>query len=218
MYKLVNLSMNEKTGMMPAIYADMNSCPTTCGLYNTCYGKMGHTAIHFKAAENGVDFNTMIDWIANIPKHIKMWRYGVVGDLPSKGNTKKYLDKNKIMEMAKANKKKMVLAYTHFRPFKDNMDAIKSAMENGFHVNFSCDSIKDIKTVLKNGLSAVTYTTANNTKKSWTENGIKFVTCPNQSTNKKPTCAECQLCAKSRDYVIVFRSHGIAKNKINPVV
>lgn len=221
MYKVVNLSKNEKTGLMPAVYADMNSCPTTCSLYNECYAKLGHTGIHFKAAQNGVDFESLINWIQNMPVYYNLnnlWRYGVSGDFPSIGKNKKYIDKVKLVKMAEANMNRNVLAYTHFRPFKANLEAVQMAKDNGFHINFSCDSIKDIKTVLKAGLSAVTYTSADDTRKSWIDKGIKYVTCPNQSVKKSPTCGECKLCSKSRDYVIVFRAHGIKENKVHAVV
>ena len=222
MYKLIELSKNAKTGYMPATYAGMDSCPLSCALYNECYAK-GHTMFkHFKGAnDSNIQFKDLITWVKNMPITYKinnMWRWGVSGDLPSIGKSKKYIDKVKLTQLAQANMNRNVLAFTHFRPFKHNIEAVQLAKDNGFHINFSCDTIKDIQTVLKAGLSAVTYTTASDTRKSWTDNGIRFVTCPNQSLKSKPTCGECRLCSKSRDYVIVFRPHGVKKNSIQSVV
>ena len=214
-YKLVDLSQNVKTGTMPAIYVSKDSCPKTCALYNTCYAKMGHTGIHFNAASNGVSFDEMLKWVKAIPKQFNMWRYGVSGELPGNHTD---LDEDKVIKLAIANKKRDAICYTHYKPTAHNITVVKKAAELGFIINFSCDTVEDIKKAIESGCNAVSYTTINDTRKTWKDNGIKYVTCPNQSNSNKPQCVECKLCSKPRDYTIVFRPHGTAKNKIVAVV
>ena len=108
-FKLVDLSQNEKTGPMPAVYGTRASCPIGCGLYGTCYGKQGRTALHW-AKENDKSFSNLIEWIKGL--NSKIWRFGVVGDFPSIDQVT--LDAEKISTMVFANKKRAVLAYTHF--------------------------------------------------------------------------------------------------------
>lgn len=213
MFKLVDLSHNGKTGTMPAVYGAKKLCPLSCALYSECYGKQGHTNIHFNAADNGVDFDSMLAWIKKLPMDI--WRLWVTGDFPHDNGQ---VDRNKVLAMAAANKKRKLIAYSHHLPTAHNLAVFQDAKNAGFHVNISCDSVDDIKSTMAAGLSAVTYTSATDTRKKWNDDGISFVTCPNQSSAKKPTCRDCRLCAKPRDYVIVFRAHASKKSAIVPVV
>jgi hypothetical protein len=213
MFKTVDLSLNAKTGPMPAVYGSKQLCPLSCALYDECYGKQGHTNIHFNAAANGIDFDSMLAWIKKLPMDI--WRLWVTGDFPHNDGM---VDREKVLAMAAANKKRKLIAYSHHLPTDHNLSVFQDAKKAGFHVNISCDTIADIQKTVKAGLSAVTYTSANDTRKKWHEHGLDFVTCPNQSSSKKPTCRNCKLCAKSRDYVIVFRAHASKKSTIVPVV
>lgn len=213
-YKLVDLSLNAKTGPMPAVYASKATCPPSCALYAQCYAKQGHTNIHFDAASNGKSFADLLAWVATLP--LRMWRYGVAGDLPGNGVT---LCRDSIFKLARANKRRPVLAYTHYPVTAENLDTIKAANTAGFALNVSCDTVDDIKAAHRAGVPVVTYTANDDTRKAWTDDGIKYVTCPNQASKAKPQCADCKLCAKSgRDAVVVFRSHGSKKNSIQGVV
>lgn len=212
MYKLVKMSRNGKTGPMAAVYGSRESCSETCALYLTCYGKQGHTAFHWATAGDS-SAAELLDFIRGLPRR-GMWRFGVVGDLPHDAGV---IDARALQDIARANRGRPVLAYTHHMPTLENLQALE-AVRHDMHVNISCDSVRDIKTVLGAGLSAVTYTAADDTRKTWTSDGVRYVTCPNQSTRRAPTCATCQLCAKPRDYVIVFRAHGTQKNKMMGVV
>jgi len=215
MYKTVDLSKNEKTGPMSAVYVGKDSCPISCALYRTCYAKQGHTNIHFDAANsNGKNFAELLDWVSTLP--LRMWRYGVTGDLPGDG---KSLCRDSILKLAKANKRRPVLAYSHYPVTTENLTTLKAAREDGFVVNASCDTLEDIKAARAAKVPAVTYTSSDDKRKAWTDDGLRFVTCPNQSTPTKPTCKECKLCSKGeRDFVIVFRAHGSAKGKVSGVV
>ena len=213
-YKLVNWSQNGKTGPMPAVYGTRASCPIDCKLYDACYGKQGKTALHW-AKENDKSFDDLIGWIKGL--NSKIWRFGVVGDFPSVDSVT--LDAEKISTMALANKKRAVLAYTHFPLNASNIDILKHANASGLTINKSCDSMDEVNLARKNGIPAVTYTSHDDTRKSWQENGIRFVTRPNQYHPKKPTCAECKLCARgSRTSIVVFRAHGSASKKVLGVI
>jgi len=213
-YKLINLSKNRKTGDMPAVYGTRQSCPISCGLYNACYGKQGMTALHW-AKDDDKDFDDLITWIDKLNANI--WRFGVVGDFPSINATT--LDREKISRMARANNKRTMLAYSHFPLNKENIETLQMANSNGLTINASCDSLDDVKKARANGIPAVTYTKHNDNRKSWKNDGIQFVTCPNQSSDKRPTCRDCKLCAiGSRGSVVVFRGHGSFSKRVESVV
>ena len=213
-YKLVDLSLNIKTGPMPAVYASKATCPLSCALYALCYAKQGPTNIHFDTASNGKAFADLLAWIATLP--LRMWRYGVAGDLPGDGVT---LCRESVLKIAKANKRRPVLAYTHYPVTLENLETVKAANKAGFGLNVSCDTLEDIKTARAAGVPVVTYTANDDTRKAWTDDGIKFVTCPNQASKAKPQCIDCTLCAKSgRDCVVVFRAHSSKKAQITGVV
>lgn len=215
MYKLIDVSGDRKIGPIPATWGSKGTCPDTCALYSTCYAKMGHCNVHFNNASLGVTFEKVINWVRNFPTYVDAWRFGISGELP--GNHVK-LDIPLVVELAKANKNRHGIIYTHYPINAHNLQLAKTVKLLGLNINFSCDTLDAVKTVVNNGLNAVTYTTWDDTRKSWMQDGIRFVTCPNQSVKSKPQCIECKLCAKSRDYVIVFRPHGAAKKKIIPVV
>lgn len=213
-YKTVDLSLNAKTGPMAAVYASKDSCPPTCALYAECYAKQGHTNIHFDAASNGVGFDALLKWVRELP--LKMWRYGVAGDLPGDGVT---LDRAAILALAKANRKRAVLAYTHYKPTPENIETIQAANAAGFALNVSCDTVEDIKAARAAGVPAVTYTDSTDTRKAWTDDGIKYQVCPNQASKAKPQCIDCKLCSKSkREQIVVFRAHGSRKGSVGGVV
>lgn len=213
-YKLVDLSHNAKTGTMPAVYGHRASCPPTCGLFDQCYGKSGRAALHW-ATDTGKSFADLIDWVTRLPKR-SMWRFGVVGDLPGNGVT---LCRDSVMKLARANKRRPVLAYSHYPVTPANLATLKAAKDAGMVINSSCDSVDAIKAARAAGVPAVTYTSADDTRKAWTDDGLRFVTCPNQSTKAAPQCKDCQLCSEGdREYVIVFRAHATKKNQIVGVV
>ena len=213
-YKLVQESRNPKTGTMPAVYGSVASCPPTCGLYDECYGKQGRAALHW-AKDTEASFDALVDWIARLPLRA-MWRFGVVGDFPGNGAT---LCRESVQKMARANKRRPLLAYSHYPTTQDNLETLNAAKAAGMVINASCDSLDDIKAARAANVPAVTYTSANDTRKAWTADGIRFVTCPNQSTKAAPQCKDCQLCANGdREYVIVFRAHATKRNSIQGVV
>jgi len=216
MYKLVAESHNEKTGTMPAVYGEVDSCPPTCGLFKECYGKQGRAALHWATPEkkNVHDFEGLLHWITNLPRG--MWRFGVVGDFPGDGVT---LNRDAITKMARANERRQVLAYSHYPITPENLDTLNAAKAAGMPINASCDSVQDIKTAIAARVPVVTYTAADDTRKSWVDDGIKYVTCPYQTLPSTPKCKDCKLCSKGdRDYVIVFRAHATKKKQIIGVV
>jgi hypothetical protein len=199
---------------MPAVYGHRASCPLSCGLYQECYGKAGRAALHW-AKDDGASFADLIDWVSRLPKRA-MWRFGVVGDFPGDGIK---LCRESVMAIARANKRRPLLAYSHYPINAANLETLRAARDAGMTINASCDSLNDIKTARAAGIPAVTYTSAHDTRKAWTDAGMRFVTCPNQSTKAAPQCKDCQLCANgNRDYVIVFRAHATKRNSINGVV
>jgi len=213
-YKLVDLSLNAKTGTMPAVYGHKASCPPSCGLFDQCYGKSGRAALHW-ATDTGKSFADLLDWVTRLPRRA-MWRFGVVGDLPGNGST---LCRDSVMKLARANKRRPLLAYSHYPTSAENLATLKAASDAGMVVNASCDSLDDIKAARAANVPAVTYTSADDQRKAWHQDGLRFVTCPNQSTRSAPQCKDCQLCARGdRDFVVVFRAHATKRNSIQGVV
>lgn len=213
-YRLVDLSHNSKTGTMPAVYGHRASCPTSCGLYQSCYAKSGRAALHW-ATDAGASFADLLNWVTRLPKRA-MWRFGVTGDLPGNGAD---LCRESIMALARANKRRPALAYSHYPTTPENLETLKASKDAGFTINASCDSLADIKAARAAQVPCVTYTDAGDKRTAWRADGIRFVTCPNQSTRAKPQCKDCQLCADGdREFVIVFRAHGVRKNSVGGVV
>jgi hypothetical protein len=138
------------------------------------------------------------------------------------------IDTVKLQELVSANKGKQVLCYSH-KPVLDrqapsdtitiNRAAIKSAVDKGFTINLSGNSLSHADELLKLGIApVVAIVPTEQTKNCLTPAGNRVVICP-ASVRDDVTCADCGLCARAkREYVIAFPAHGIRKKFLSEQV
>jgi len=81
-------------------------------------------------------------------------------------------------------------------------------------VNASCESAEEALEAKRLGYDAVVVVPSTDTRRTWREEGVRFVTCPNVLTGV--ACRYCGLCAhRGREFVIAFRAHGSGKRAID---
>lgn len=158
----------------------------------------------------------------------KLWRYGQAGDLPGIGDS---IDKDDLLELARANRRRSVIAFTHKPMTPPNLSALKEARDLGFNVNLSANCLQEVDELAKHGLPVVTvlpqeyqrrqseslsdYRVRLKTLKTETDGGIRVAVCV--ATYTKATCKTCGVCAKprSKNVVIGFPAHGSKASKMD---
>jgi len=215
---LTKISGNSKTGPIPVSTTSSETCPPTCGAFKVCYAKAGPLAMHWKKVSDGsrgTDWETFTKTIQRLPRG-QVWRHNQSGDLPGKSGT---INAKELEMLVKANKGKNGFTYTHKPLTKRNIQIIKSANDNGFTINASCDNVSDIDKTLKHGLPVVAIAPSDAPRKITTKNGNVSVGCP-AAYREDTSCSNCghgmPLCGrKDRKYSIHFPAHGVYKKKAN---
>ncbi len=237
LYYLNLSSRNRKAGPMPVGYSSRETCPTSCVLRkNGCYAEQAPLGWVWDKVDNGtlgVPFSEFTRQVEELIPRRGIWRYGVAGDLPGIGDG---ILPNLLEALVTANRRRRVIAYTH-KPVidspwaKHNRGQILEAIQGGFNINLSANSLEQadalmdlqlapVVTILpkaygrrksKNGGWAETitkYRDRTDPLPKITEGGRKIAVCPATYTNT--TCAECQACASPRpgDAIIGFPAHG----------
>ena len=225
-YRLQLTGQNTKLGHgFVWLDGDLTTCFTGCAIYEECYAKMGHLGIDFNRLTNGEGKNIVqgadqaLELLHNVPLKSR-FRFFVKGDFPN-------LDGVLISEFVTQagqilNSRKIVdvIAYTHTLKSEVNFTVAREWLtRSGYVLNFSCDSLDEVKDTLSANCHAVCLLDAKTTKKMQVIDNIKIVTCPATwqqlgLSEKKITCAECMLCAMPRDYVVGFPAHGTKKNQV----
>ena len=81
--------------------------------------------------------------------------------------------------------------------------------------NYSADTIADAIAASRYGIPA-TLTVPEKTELAKKIDGVRFITCPAETGDT--TCKDCgggkPLCARDREYVIVFHAHGSTRGKV----
>jgi len=213
------VSGNKKTGMIPVTVSERETCPTTCPFHSKgCYAKGGPLNIHWRAVSEkrrGSSWDKLLKNIKNLPKG-KLWRHNVAGDLPHNNG----IITDELISLAHANAGRKGFTYTHHTLNKENIEIIKQAIDLGFTVNISTESVEKADRVMnEHNLPAVAVVSSEETRQSWkTETGRKVLKCPATSANHM-TCEKCGLCSQSgRDYIIAFPAHGAAKKTVNNII
>ena len=99
-------------------------------------------------------------------------------------------------------------SYTHKPMTKSNLNAVKKAIEKGFVINASADTLKEADELKAKGLPVAVTLHRNTPRTSFTPAGNKVVVCPAQY-REEVNCSNCQLCLKKNRSVIVgFWAHG----------
>jgi hypothetical protein len=220
-YHLTRISRNKKTGPMPVSTSSRETCPTTCTLQGRgCYADNGPLRLHWdKVTQSGVTFDEFLRQVQALPRS-QLWRYGQAGDLPP--------DTTDVIRLAKANGHRPVIVFTHGRAFQ----TYREATGLGFHVNLSCDSLKEADALSSEGLSMVvvlptfyarqkdealrTYRARIGGRLGLTTPGGRGVAiCP--ATYYETDCSRCQVCAKARagGTIMGFPAHGSTARRID---
>lgn len=234
-FHLTEVSTNSKTGPIPVATISSESCPSSCPLLGAgCYAEHGPLRIHWDAVtrkEKGMDFEAFLKRVKKLPRH-GLWRYGQAGDLPGKGDK---IDTDQLIDLARANQNRPVIAFTHKPPTEENMEALQQASSLGFNVNLSADNMAEADEFCDLSVSVVVVLPleyARKTKgKEWSETISQYrdrtknlpkttprqrriAVCPATYTDTR--CSECRICSNhNRNGVVVgFPVHGTKKLQI----
>ena len=132
------------------------------------------------------------------------------GDLRPLASNPELIDSQALAALSAANSDSRGFTYTHYRPTKHNIRAVRKANNSGFTVNLSANSIGqaiDYKKAFPD-LPVVTVAPSDIGNGTRTIDGHKIVVCP-ATYRDGVTCKTCKLCSISkRDFIVVFPSHG----------
>ena len=206
-------SNNAKTGDISQTYSACTTCSASCPFKgHGCYGENFTTRINWKRAN--CTEKTLSDTMDE-KGHTHIVRHNVAGDMCKPGTSE--LDTALLHDLIKAWKATGVTAYTYTHADKVPMNFIKvqHAIEQGFIVNMSCETLEQVKVCHENHVPAVlaVYDWTEKNKVTRRIDGITYRLCP-ATYDKNITCRDCGKCWKSeRKEVIVFPAHGIGKKK-----
>jgi len=210
-FHLTSQSYNSKVGIGVAVSTSSNdTCPDSCPLKaKGCYASSGAIAIHWRHVTNGTRGNKWNEFIQQVGKlqRNQLFRHNQAGDLPGKNEK---IDSKKLEELTNTIWKKSLRAwsYTHKPMTKSNLNAVKKAIEKGFVINASADTLKEADELKAKGLPVAVTLHRNTPRTSFTPAGNKVVVCPAQY-REEVNCSNCQLCLKKNRSVIVgFWAHG----------
>lgn len=227
LFRFVRSSGNKKTGPIPVVTSQSDSCPKECPL-NTkaggkgCYAAYGNSAIHWRkldAMTQGndrtvFDLDGLARQIAALPKR-QLWRFNEAGDLPQANDGT--IDHAALRAIVSANKGRNGFTYTHYNPRATlNAYAIKKANDSGFTINLSANNAQQADDYLSLSIAPVVTLLPTGTEKvTETPKGVRIVRCPAEYQDSV-TCSNCGLCQRAdRDYVIGFTAHGTAKKTVS---
>lgn len=235
---LIPESSNPKTGNIIQSYSHRSTCPNRCPLKNNgCYADSYHTSRQWNRCNDEGDkryiasgHDLTLELTSAVAIHAKkdegsiLFRHNVAGDIALPNSD--VIDGERLNTIVKAcNKVSSILnvhlmgyTYTHCNLSIGNTKKVKDAQSKGFVVNFSCETIEEVKEVKITGCNAVvTSVNPNETIKALKKEGLKALQCPAQTTDDM-NCKKCKLCARDRDAVIVFEVHGNGSNKAKKVI
>ena len=186
-----------------------------------CYARGGPLRLQWaKVDREGVSFDAFLKLVADRLPPRQLWRYGQAGDLPPSSEDK--------LRLAKANRRRPVLCYTHQR----DVDAFREAARLGFHVNLSADNLHEADELAATGLSVVAVLPSFYQRRAaenvgafrqrigghlrlQTPGGRKVPICP--ATYADTNCSRCQVCARPRagGTIIGFPAHGLQRKRLD---
>lgn len=231
---LIPESSNPKTGNIIQSYSNRSTCPSRCPFKNNgCYADSYHTSHQWDRCDdegdkryiaNGHDLT--LDLMSAVAIHAKkeegsiLFRHNVAGDIALSNSD--MIDRERLNTIVEACNRVstnffgvnlMGYTYTHCNPSIGNIKKVKDAQSKGFVVNFSCETIEEVKKVKRMNCNAVmTSVNPDETIKELKKEGLKSLQCPAQ-TNDGMNCKKCKLCARDRDVVIIFAIHSYGSKK-----
>jgi hypothetical protein len=224
-YHLTTKSSNAKTGPIAVSTTSQDSCPADCPLMSSgCYAKSGPLKLHWDQVSlgdqapkpRGVDLSTFCDSLRLLPDG-SPFRLNQAGDLPHNNGVIDY-DALKAITKACADRSLVAWTYTHHNIENPlNNLRVRVATKKGLTVNISSPSQQQAAVNHKQGLPSVCIVPRGETRKHWEHNGVKFLVCPAQTSEK--TCSECKLCAiPNRSCVVSFIAHGSQAKKVEATI
>jgi hypothetical protein len=224
-YHLTAKSSNAKTGPIAVSTTSQDSCPSDCPLMSSgCYAKSGPLKLHWDKVSagpwidkpRGTDLMSFCDSLRQLPGG-SLFRHNQAGDLPHKDGT---IDHISLTLIAKACHSQRLTAWTythHDVSNSHNLDSIAVSIGLGLTVNVSAHSQQHAAACHKQGLPSVCIVPRGETRKNWEHDGVKFLVCPAQTSEK--TCSECKLCAiANRSCVVAFKAHGTQAKKVEATI
>jgi hypothetical protein len=215
-------SRNEKTGPIPVSTTTYETCPAACPLQgkNGCYAEAGPLALFWQkvtARKVGMAWAQFTAQVNALPEGT-LWRHNQAGDLPGDKVT---IDAKALAALVKANKGKNGFTYTHYDPIanKANRRAIASANKSGFTVNLSANNLSHADKLAALGIAPVAVVlpaSVQGNVKLATPEGRKVIVCP-ATYRDDVSCKSCGLCARSRDAIVGFPSHGVQSKKASAI-
>lgn len=163
--------------------------------------------------ERGVNLADFCDIVSALPSD-QMWRHNQAGDLAGDGDT---IDREALLELARANAGRPVICYTHKPLNKPNIEAIREARELGFNIVISTQSPEQAHyygfpaaTVLPSSMAK----DENETEAAYRARvGRETIVCP-ATYRDDVSCASCGLCARLHPGTTIgFPVHGAGKKK-----
>lgn len=235
---LIPESKNAKTGNIIQSYSHRSTCPNRCPLKgNGCYADNYHTSHQWDRCEDKNDFryianyrDLMLDLMSAAAAHAKrgrkevLFRHNVAGDVAYENSN--IIDSSRVRSIADAcklvsdilNVKIRGYTYTHCEISLQNTTVIHEALDKGFIINYSCETVSEVREANDLGCDAViTSVNPEETINELKKVGIRSVQCPAQ-THDNVSCERCRLCSRHRDIVIVFKIHGNGSNKARKVI
>lgn len=224
-YHLTKKSSNIKTGPIAVSTTSRDSCSPSCPLFgNGCYAETGPLKLHWDAVSEGpwrdkprgTDIESFLSDLSTLPEG-SCFRHNQAGDLPHFNGS---INRHVTLRLAHVCGERKLTAWTythHDMNNGDNKFTVLKANKMGLTVNVSAHSQQHAAHYHKQGLPAVCIVPKGETRTHWEHDGVRFIVCPAQTTNK--TCAECKLCAKvDRACVIAFKAHGTQSKKVETTI
>lgn len=215
---LTRSSDNKKTGPIPVSTSEKSTCPSTCKMYDNCYGKYGPIAIHWDMISDkkrGIDWHDFCVHIQRLPND-QLWRHNQAGDLPGDGT---HIDMAALGKLVHANLGKRGFTYTHYdMNISHNKSSIEYCNKHGFTINVSCDTLEQVDEMAKLTTAPMVVVLKSDEERTsfFTPGGKRVLVCP-ATRRQNVQCVNCELCQKQGDArpVIGFPAHGTKKKAIN---
>ena len=217
-YHFTRVSGNVKTGPIPVTTTSADSCPSTCSFKgNGCYAESGPLAMHWKAVSAGKRGGTLDELcakVAELPRH-QLWRHNQAGDLPVTSPGR--IDRKAMRKLITANKGRRGFTYTHHRPTKPNIGAVREANDNGLTVNWSAETLEQADEYAALGAGPVVCVLpADQTTPVRTPAGRLVTVCPAVTGNTD--CLNCGICQqRDRQAIVGFPAHGSGAKRVQKV-
>jgi hypothetical protein len=199
--------------------AESSTCPGACPHKGAgCYARYHNVGRLWKKLDEGrigMGWDAFIAGVKALADGT-LWRYGVAGDLPGKGNR---INRSKLDQLIEANRGKNGFSYTHKPMTKANRFHVEHANHSGLTINLSADNLAEAQELLDMRVGPVVLSMPEDPR-DWpkaTADGTKVVPCL-AVTHVGRNCLSCQWCAKvNRKFVVGFPAHGTGKRKVEEV-